>query len=198
MVVCVDLNADNVTVFSSGCWSILVLYTGLKKNVDERLEKARSKPSVSERAHAVYRVRKNYDRVEKKYKKLVAARIVEYAFNCGDTVIVMENLFWAKKAYPGTYWRWIPTSWQWYIEKEAENNGLQTVFVSPAGTSKHCPVCGGYMKKRRNRKLYCPTCNLLLDRDVVAVLNLYRRHTGNSISIDDVRRLSYRYEKIKP
>ena len=134
-------------------------------------------------------------RLEKQYKRRVAEAVVDIAVRCGARGIVLENLFWAKKAYPGTFWRWIPTSWQAYIQLEAEKKGLEVVFISPAYTSKKCPVCGRKLRRRRNRKMYCPRCNIELNRDIVAALNLYRRHTGKKLTIEDIARLRQIYRR---
>jgi putative transposase len=69
--------------------------------------------------------------------------------------------------------------WQFYelqrqIQYKAEWEGIPVLFVDPKRTSMLCPVCGKRIQEDRqnSRKLWCNNCMKLMDRDVVASLNI--------------------------
>jgi transposase len=45
-------------------------------------------------------------------------------------------------------------------------------YVSPRGTSRRCPKCGSSLVELEGRKLLCPSCNRIEDRDDVAAMNI--------------------------
>jgi len=51
-------------------------------------------------------------------------------------------------------------------------------YVNPSYSSKTCPLCSGRMAAYEGRLMRCKECCLVLDRDVVAVLNLRMRGAG--------------------
>ena len=55
---------------------------------------------------------------------------------------------------------------------------LPVKYVNAENTSKTCPLCSGSMASYEGRLMKCEKCNLILDRDVVAVLNLQMRGAG--------------------
>lgn len=66
------------------------------------------------------------------------------------------------------------------IIRKAFLKGVPYSFISPAFTSKACPVCMFEMIELGGRRLKCPHCGVELDRDVVASFNMitkyYARH----------------------
>jgi putative transposase len=52
--------------------------------------------------------------------------------------------------------------------------GIPVYFVNPKRTSKLCPICGGRLQEGRlnRRKLWCNNYGKLLDRDVIASMNI--------------------------
>ena len=50
--------------------------------------------------------------------------------------------------------------------------GLPVKYVDAKNTSKTCPLCSGYLVAYEGRLMKCEKCSLIMDRDVVAVLNL--------------------------
>jgi IS605 OrfB family transposase len=62
-----------------------------------------------------------------------------------------------------------------WIDWQAEKNGVPLFVVDPAGTSTTCPRCGTKLVEVGHRRLRCPRCGLEADRDSIAVLNIERR-----------------------
>jgi len=63
----------------------------------------------------------------------------------------------------------------YWIDWQAEKNGVPILVVEPAGTSSTCPRCGSELVEVGHRMLRCPRCGLEADRDTIAVLNIERR-----------------------
>jgi len=66
------------------------------------------------------------------------------------------------------------------LEYKARWVGLPVIRLSrkeTQGTSVTCPQCGERLQEdnRIRRKLWCGKCRLMMDRDVVAAVNLSRR-----------------------
>jgi len=62
-----------------------------------------------------------------------------------------------------------------WVDWQAEKNGVPLFVVEPAGTSTTCPRCGAELVEVGHRRLRCPRCGLEADRDSIAVLNIERR-----------------------
>jgi len=63
----------------------------------------------------------------------------------------------------------------YWIDWQAEKNGVPILVVDPAGTSSTCPRCGTKLVEAGHRRLRCPRCGLEADRDTIAILNIERR-----------------------
>ncbi|MEM1511491.1 MAG: zinc ribbon domain-containing protein [Candidatus Jordarchaeales archaeon] len=64
------------------------------------------------------------------------------------------------------------------LEYKLKWNDLPVKYVNPANSSKTCPLCSGSMASYGGRITKCEECGLIMDRDVVAVLNLQMRGEG--------------------
>jgi transposase, IS605 OrfB family, central region len=62
-----------------------------------------------------------------------------------------------------------------WVDWQAEKNGVPLFVVEPAGTSSTCPRCGTKLVEVGHRRLRCPRCGLEADRDSIAILNIERR-----------------------
>jgi len=59
------------------------------------------------------------------------------------------------------------------LENKVENTGSQVIAVPPAYTSQMCSGCGEIVHKDLSVRIHhCPHCNLVLDRDVNAAINI--------------------------
>jgi len=62
-----------------------------------------------------------------------------------------------------------------WVDWQAEKNGVPIFVVDPAGTSSTCPRCGAKLVEVGYRRLRCPHCGFEADRDTIAILNIERR-----------------------
>jgi putative transposase len=62
---------------------------------------------------------------------------------------------------------------------KAEEAGRQLVAVNPDGTTQRCSGCGEHVPKTLAERVHaCPSCNLVLGRDLNAALNVLRLAQG--------------------
>ena len=63
-----------------------------------------------------------------------------------------------------------------FINYKAENADRIFVKVNPRGTTQECFICGKIVPKNLSTRIHdCPHCSLVLDRDLNAAKNIYRR-----------------------
>jgi putative transposase len=84
------------------------------------------------------------------------------------------------RKYRGRINGWRFSEAQRQIEYKARWVGLPVIRLSRAetrGSSTTCPKCGERLQsdKRLARKLWCSSCRIVMDRDMVAAVNLARR-----------------------
>jgi len=66
-----------------------------------------------------------------------------------------------------------------YLSYKAESAGKKVVFVNPRNTSQICSGCGETVKKSLSVRVHkCPSCGLILDRDINAAINILRLGTS--------------------
>lgn len=99
-------------------------------------------------------------------------------------MIVLENIKGIRKLYKkgngqGNKFRRRLNSWSFYelqrqIQYKATWDGIPVQFVDPKRTSMLCPICGDRLQAdtQNRRKLLCINCKRVMDRDVVAALNI--------------------------
>lgn len=69
----------------------------------------------------------------------------------------------------------------WYkfalmMKYKAEWAGKEVIFVNPRNTSKTCSSCGHIQDMPLSKRIYnCPECNIVLDRDHNAAINILNR-----------------------
>jgi len=68
--------------------------------------------------------------------------------------------------------KWNARTFQSMLEYKLKWLGLPVRYVNPRNSSKTCPVCQATLVAYRGRLMRCERCGLVMDRDVVAVLNL--------------------------
>ncbi|MEM2557863.1 MAG: transposase [Nitrososphaerota archaeon] len=74
--------------------------------------------------------------------------------------------------------KWNARTFQFMLEYKLKWLNLPVKYVNPAKSSKTCPLCSGSMASYGGRLIKCKKCNLIMDRDVIAVLNLQMRGEG--------------------
>lgn len=117
------------------------------------------------------------------YLHKISKHIVENAVKT-KSMIVFEDLKGIRKLYrkgngQGNKYRRKLNSWSFYelqrqVEYKAAWEGIPVRFVSPKRTSMLCPRCGGVLQEdaQNSRKLLCINCSKVMDRDVVASMNI--------------------------
>ncbi|MEO9308806.1 MAG: transposase, partial [Nitrososphaera sp.] len=100
------------------------------------------------------------------------------------SALVLEDIKGIRKLYrkgngQGNKFRRKLNSWSFYefqrqLQYKAAWEGIPVWFVDPKRTSQLCPGCGGQLQEDRlyHRKLWCSNCGKLMDRDVVASMNI--------------------------
>jgi transposase len=61
------------------------------------------------------------------------------------------------------------------IQYKADWNGIPVIYVRPYGTSAKCSMCGHRVLPEEDRKLHCPNCGLVVNRDINAARNILAR-----------------------
>ena len=62
------------------------------------------------------------------------------------------------------------------IAYKVEGTGGQLIQVNPRGTTQNCSRCGEQVKKTLSDRIHeCPSCGLIMDRDLNAALNILAR-----------------------
>ncbi|MBM5805013.1 MAG: IS200/IS605 family element transposase accessory protein TnpB [Candidatus Verstraetearchaeota archaeon] len=113
--------------------------------------------------------------------------IVETAIENREAIVI-EDIKGIRKLYQkgngqGRRYRSMMNSWsfgevQRQIEYKANWSGIPIIRLTKGetmGTSTICPICGERLLNGRNRMLWCISCGMKADRDVVAVINQSRR-----------------------
>jgi putative transposase len=98
--------------------------------------------------------------------------------------IAMERLKGIRDRYKrgnarGTSYRGRMNSWSFFeiqrrIEYKAKWNCISVTYVSARGTSRNC-LCGSHVVDLKDRKVRCPSCDSIWDRDVLASKNIMAR-----------------------
>jgi len=111
----------------------------------------------------------------------VSKRIVEEAKTRGYG-IVMERLTGMRRLYrkgngQSRHYRARMNSWSYgelqrQIEYKARWNGVRILYVPARNTTKRCSISGYKTLESIQRKLWCPHCGAILDRDENAARNL--------------------------
>ncbi|MEM1607532.1 MAG: transposase, partial [Candidatus Bathyarchaeia archaeon] len=74
--------------------------------------------------------------------------------------------------------KWNARTFQFTLEYKLKWLNLPVKYVDPKNSSKACPVCSGSMASYLGRLMKCEKCGFVMDRDIVAVLNLQMRGEG--------------------
>ena len=179
----VDRNLDNVTTASTdGTVKTFDLSkaTGIKSTyrfVKGRLK--RNDTRIRARVFSKYG-EKQRNRVQPLLHN-VSKRIVEDA-KTRQHGIVMERLTGIRRLYrrgnrQSRSYRARMNSWsfgelQRQIEYKARWEGVKVIYVPARDTSKRCSICGYKTLESTQRRLWCPHCGAILDRDENAARNI--------------------------
>ena len=183
-----DVNLTNITALIDegvkrydlkGLYHIHRVYEAKRRRV-QRLSKLR--PKASKRLLQKYSSREK-DRARDFMHKLtteIAGRLKE-----SKSGAIMErlkgikhNILNGSRRRNGRLSKWDARTFQFMLEYKLNWMGLPVKYVDARNTSKTCPLCSGYMVAYEGRLMRCEKCDMVMDRDVVAVLNLRMRGEG--------------------
>jgi len=181
-----DRNLDNVTAASSdGKIEVIDLSKATRIKVTYKDVKSHFKRDDVRIRRKVYG---KYGRKEKNkvsqilhlVSKSIASQAKEKKFG-----IVMEELTGIRKLYrkgngQGANYRFKLNSWSYaelqrQIDYKARWEGLPVIYVRPQKTSSTCAICGSKVTECAERKVWCPECRTLVDRDENAAKNVLAR-----------------------
>jgi putative transposase len=180
----IDRNLRNVTVGNND--KVVFYKTNKLLSIKENTIHARAGFKRNDRRVKRKFFQKFNQRMQHRTKKLlhrISRQIVEKAKQ-NKSAIVFENLKGIRRLYrkgngQGNNYRRKLNGWPYYelqhqVEYKAAWEGVPVLFEDPKCTSKLCPVCGKRIQEDRQnrRKLWCSNCMKLMDRDVIASLNI--------------------------
>lgn len=188
---------------SNGCISLdlnvkkLVSYDGKKiRRYNTRFRDAYSKKVHAERLQKKYPMRWRYSKHILNRVRALHRRgrniIIDWARKFAKQfvlkakkqrkAIVLEDLtgLWSNRSKKGgtladRLSRFAYHKLQQAIITKAIENNIPVLLVDPKNTSRTCPKCGIEMKEVMPRVLRCPKCGLILDRDSVGAMNIWKR-----------------------
>jgi putative transposase len=182
----IDRNVDNVTTATlDGKTNVYDLSEVTQIKATYRMVKShfkRNDTRIGKRIFMKYGT-KQRNRVNQRLHR-VSKAIVEQAV-ANKQAIIMENLKGIRKLYrkgngQGKDYRSRLNSWSYYelqrqIEYKAKWEGISIIYVHAAKTSSTCAICGCELAECGERKVYCPRCIRVVDRDENAALNIVKR-----------------------
>ena len=181
-----DVNLTNITALIKGSivrYDLRRLYHILQVYEEKRrrLQKlAKHKPRTTRK------LLEKYSRRERAmdFMHKLTARIAEELANLKSRAIledlkdIKSRILHGSKKYNRKLSKWNARMFQFMLEYKLKWLSLLVKRVDPRNTSRACPVCQALMAAYRGKLLRCMKCGIILDRDVVAVLNLQMRGAG--------------------
>lgn len=183
----IDLNLRNITIFD-GIRSTMYRtdkILSIKENTSHVISSFR-RYDVRVKKYYQRRLGNRRSRRTQQFIHKISTDIVKRAAE-SKSVILFEDLKGIRKLYrkgngQGRKFRRRLNSMPFYeiqrqVGYKAAWNGIPVQHIDPRRTSKLCPVCGKRTQEDRQnrRKVLCINCGRLMDRDVVASMNVYRK-----------------------
>ena len=178
----IDINERNVTVSGTDGWHRRFSELGDVADIKERYREIRvsiSQKTRGDRRTASLLLRKygtrERDRTESRIHK-VSTNVVGYA-KSRRFGIKMEKLTGIGERF--RRWKgqskhlrarmntWVFGETQRQVDYKARWDGVPVCYVNPRGTSSNC-LCGSRVVRLADRKVYCPKCDIIWDRDDLA------------------------------
>ncbi|MEM0219776.1 MAG: transposase [Thermoproteota archaeon] len=183
-----DINLTNVTAFIDGeikRYDLRELYHIHRtyETKRQRIQKlSKIKPETSKRLLEKYSKREE-NRAKDFMHKLTTATVRELKEVRSGAILedlknIKEKVLRKSKENNRKLSKWNARTFQFMLEYKLLWNGLPVKYVNPKNSSKTCPLCSGSMASYEGRLMKCEECNIILDRDIIAVLNLQMRGEG--------------------
>ena len=193
-VMSIDLNFDNVTL------AVLTLDGGLlklkrfkmphRKILSHRIWVERVQRRYPRSWRFIKGVRKAVDRhgerirdISWDYSHKIGDLVAELALKY-HSVIILEDLDELRenskksREFNKKLGLWFYRRIQFCIEYEARERNLEVVKINPRSTSSKYPTCGGKLDEYEHRVLRCEKCGFVGGRDVIAVMNIYKKYVS--------------------
>jgi putative transposase len=183
-----DVNLTNITALIDegvkrydlkGLYHIHRVYEAKRRRV-QRLSKLR--PKASKRLLQKYSSREG-NRAKDFMQKLTTEIAGKLKGSRSGAVMerlkgIKHNILKGSRRRNGRLSKWNARTFQSMLEYKLNWMGLPVKYVDARNTSKTCPLCSGSMASYEGRLMRCGRCGLIMDRDVIAVLNLQMRGAG--------------------
>lgn len=128
--------------------------------------------SVLERERVLTRTKRNL--LNRELTWLIAKEIDTHVSYYKPRYVAMENLSWINAKHGMS--RWSHSKDQVAIHHKLTRQGIPTKKVSARNTSQECSKCSAQIKHIPGKRLIvCPSCVMVLDRDVNAAINIAYR-----------------------
>jgi putative transposase len=179
---------DDVIAFDVGCESFLTDSNGLKVENPRYLKKSQDK--ITKIQQKLSKQKKGSNRRDKTKLRLCRAfenvnnqrkdfhyQVANHYIKHYGTIIHEDLKSWV------TEWKSLNKSMRdvsWFnffevLKNKAAEAGREIIKVNPKNTSQICSNCGQIVKKSLSERIHkCPKCNLTMDRDENAAINLLR------------------------
>jgi len=193
-VMSIDLNFDNVTLAVLTLDGRLVKLKRFKTPHRKLLTHRMWIERIQGRYPRSWRYIKGVRRAIERHGERIRSISWDYAHRVGDLIaelalryrslIILEDLDGLResnkksKRFNKRLGLWFYHRVQFCVEYEAMERNLEVVKVDPRGTSSKCPRCGGRLVENGYRVLSCKKCGFIGDRDVIAAINIYRKHVS--------------------
>ena len=190
-VVGIDLNVANFCTDSDG---LVVEHPRNVKKAEKRLAKAQQKLSNKKKRSHSYRRQKCrvalvHERVELRRNDFLH-KLSRYYVDNYDLVCLEDLNINGLVQINGSAMRKLMLDAGWgkfvnFVGYKAESAGCKVVFVNPEGTTQQCSQCGTVVPKTLADRVHnCPSCGLILDRDLNAAHNILKRCTVGHTEIN--------------
>ena len=182
----IDVNERNATVSATDGWSRRFDELGEVVEIKERYKEMRGKIAKSTRGdrRVARPLLEKYGKREKDRTRSRLNRVIREIVDHAKWIklgIKMERLKGIRmlyrrgngqsRSYRGRMNSWVFGEAQRQVDYKSRWDGVPVWYVNPRGTSRNCP-CGSRVVPLAGRKLYCPRCDMLWDRDDLASKNI--------------------------
>lgn len=127
---------------------------------------------------------------------IIAAQEIAYlSYVWDNAAVIFEDLSWVSNTMVNGRWN------RGELVKRTEEyvglNGGIVLKVNAAGTSKTCSHCGNTLLFKSWKVAYCSTCEVTLDRDINASVNIAKRGVKNTIKASKTRSKAASFKRDK-
>jgi putative transposase len=190
----IDLNFDNVTLavltLDGRLAKLKRFRTPHRKILSHRIWIERIQKRYPRSWRFIKGVRKAIDRhgerirdISWDYSHKIGDLVAELALKY-HSVIILEDLDELRenskksREFNKKLGLWFYRRIQFCIEYEARERNLEVVKINPRSTSSKYPTCGGKLDEYEHRVLRCEKCGFVGGRDVIAVMNIYKKYVS--------------------